>query len=306
LNFGCFSFFAIATIVARDSENDSLYNLGIHVPIKSFEQNRFPHMGLAGFAGGSILRRSITHKYSSRMDISKIISKQDIVALITLLAFLFGLSALTPSAMGKGGGSIGLQISNDQVMFIGDSTALIQWSTSIPAVGTVCFAPTHGRNFIYNNCYTGSALSPSGIASDATTLHFRPLVGLQPGTKYYYVIKSDVYPDFEKSTHVSSFTTLTGKGVDVTAPLIPTGLNARSISPAQVKLVWNISLDDDGVAGYRIYRDGIPLEGSSVSTGYIDFTVVPLSTYQYTVAAFDVAGNVSAQSAPLSVTIPIQ
>ncbi len=65
---------------------------------------------------------------------------------------------------------------------------------------------------------------------------------------------------------------------------------------------------DGGVAGYAIYRDGGASAIGTVSgstTSFADTSVAPGSTYAYTVAAFDAAGNYSPQSAPSdAVTTP--
>jgi cellulose 1,4-beta-cellobiosidase len=58
-----------------------------------------------------------------------------------------------------------------------------------------------------------------------------------------------------------------------------------------------------GVAGYHVYRGGVRI-GSTSTPGYTDTTVSPGQTSSYTVDAYDGSGNVSAQSAPLTVTTP--
>jgi len=84
-------------------------------------------------------------------------------------------------------------------------------------------------------------------------------------------------------------------------PSIPVNLKADSITPTSVNLSWAASTDNIGVVGYRIYRNGAYI-GTSAVNSYVDSGLVIVSGYKYTVAAFDAAGNVSAQSLPLSVT----
>ncbi len=57
------------------------------------------------------------------------------------------------------------------------------------------------------------------------------------------------------------------------------------------------------MAGYDVLRNGTQI-GTAVSTSYTDSTVTPATSYQYTVKAFDAAGNTSAPSAALPVTTP--
>jgi hypothetical protein len=67
-------------------------------------------------------------------------------------------------------------------------------------------------------------------------------------------------------------------------------------------LSWNASTDSLGVIGYRVYRDGTLV----ASPGGTSASITGLSTgvpYSFTVSAFDVVGNVSALSTPLSVTL---
>jgi chitodextrinase len=69
-------------------------------------------------------------------------------------------------------------------------------------------------------------------------------------------------------------------------------------------LTWNASSDSCAtVAGYRIYRNG-SLIGTSSGTSYTDTGVNGVTTYSYTVLAYDStsAANASAQSTALSVT----
>ncbi len=92
---------------------------------------------------------------------------------------------------------------------------------------------------------------------------------------------------------------------DTQAPSVPAGLTANAPSATQVNLAWQAATDNVGVTGYTIYRDNVALttvSGSSLT--YSDATVSPSTTYNYTVDAFDAAGNHSAQSSPASVTTP--
>lgn len=69
----------------------------------------------------------------------------------------------------------------------------------------------------------------------------------------------------------------------------------------RIQLAWAPSTDNVGVAGYKIYRDGSQI-GTSATNSFIDDTASPSTSYNYTVSAFDAAGNESAQSAPMHIT----
>lgn len=88
---------------------------------------------------------------------------------------------------------------------------------------------------------------------------------------------------------------------DTEAPSIPTGHTATAISSSQIDLSWTASTDNVGVAGYNIYRGGVPI-GTSTTTSYSDTGLSPSTPYTYEVDAFDVAGNESDKSASATVT----
>src|SRR5579885_2832152 len=88
---------------------------------------------------------------------------------------------------------------------------------------------------------------------------------------------------------------------DTTPPSVPTGLTASAASSSQINLTWNASTDNVGVAGYNVYRNGNKV-ASATGTFFQDAGLAASTTYSYTVAAFDAAGNTSAQSAAASAT----
>lgn len=90
---------------------------------------------------------------------------------------------------------------------------------------------------------------------------------------------------------------------DTVPPTVPSGLSATAASYSQVNLSWAASTDNVGVAGYQVYRGG-SLITTTTSLNYSDTGLTGATTYSYTVAAYDAAGNASAQSAPASATTP--
>jgi len=87
-------------------------------------------------------------------------------------------------------------------------------------------------------------------------------------------------------------------------PSTPTGLAATSAASTRVTLSWSAS-STGSVAGYAVYRDGSPIGTTRPDTTvFVDQDVTPLTTYTYTVDAFDLANDHSAPSAPLTVTTP--
>ncbi|HZG56038.1 discoidin domain-containing protein [Paenibacillus sp.] len=92
-----------------------------------------------------------------------------------------------------------------------------------------------------------------------------------------------------------------GGGGDTQAPTAPSGLTATAVSSSAIDLAWTASSDNVGVAGYRVYRNGT-LVGTVSGTSYSDTGLTASTTYNYTVRAFDAAGNVSGDSATASAT----
>ncbi len=90
-------------------------------------------------------------------------------------------------------------------------------------------------------------------------------------------------------------------GSDTLPPSTPTNLAAAVVSSSQVNLSWNSSSDNVGVTGYRVYRNGIQI-GTTANTFYNDTNLSPATTYQYSVSAYDAAGNGSAISGTVSAT----
>jgi hypothetical protein len=97
-----------------------------------------------------------------------------------------------------------------------------------------------------------------------------------------------------------------GGGADTSVPSTPASLKATASSSTQVNLTWSGSIDNVGVTGYRVYRNGstTPLATPGpTAVGYSDTTASPVTAYTYEVTAVDAAGNESAK-ASASVTTP--
>src|SRR6266850_1722804 len=89
--------------------------------------------------------------------------------------------------------------------------------------------------------------------------------------------------------------------VDTTLPSTPTGLTAAAAGSTGANLSWNASTDNVGVTAYIVRRNGVQV-ATPATTSYAD-TGLSVGTYSYTVAARDAAGNISPDSASVSITI---
>ena len=82
---------------------------------------------------------------------------------------------------------------------------------------------------------------------------------------------------------------------DTTAPSVPGSLIANVISAGQIDLSWNVSTDNTGVTGYKIYRNTVFLT-TVTSNARSDTGLANNTSYCYGVSAVDAAGNESGRS----------
>lgn len=82
-----------------------------------------------------------------------------------------------------------------------------------------------------------------------------------------------------------------GPPPDTQAPSAP-GITAATHYGSHVDLTWSAAIDNIGVAGYRIKRNGQTIATRATSdTGYRDTSAAASVDYSYCVEAFDAAGN---------------
>jgi trimeric autotransporter adhesin len=93
-------------------------------------------------------------------------------------------------------------------------------------------------------------------------------------------------------------------GGDVTAPSVPANLAVSAVTEATVSLMWDASSDDTAVTGYRVFRDGVEV-ATTVTPGFTDTGLSAATAYDYSVSAFDAAGNESAQSVSVEATTDV-
>src|SRR5207253_2487990 len=132
------------------------------------------------------------------------------------------------------------------------------------------------------------------VATPATTTYAD--TGLSVGTYSYTVAARDAAGNISANSTSVSITL-----ADTTAPTTPTGLTAAAAGSTGANLSWSASIDNVGVTGYIVRRNGVQI-ATPATTSYAD-TGVDGGTYSYTVAARDAAGNISPNSATASITL---
>src|SRR5204863_222196 len=168
---------------------------------------------------------------------------------------------------------------------VSSSQINLSWTASSDNVGVSGYR-------VYRN---GTQIATTGATSFANT-------GLSPSTTYSYTVAAyDAAGNLSAQSSPASATTPAPP--DTTPPTVPTGLTASAVSSSQINLSWTASSDNVGVSGYRVYRNGTQI-ATTGATSFANTGLSPSTTYSYTVAAYDAAGNLSAQSSPASATTP--
>src|SRR5213596_3154871 len=146
---------------------------------------------------------------------------------------------------------------------------------------------------------TGYIMRRNGVqvATPATTSYAD--TGLSVGTYSYTVAARDAAGNISPNSATASITI-----ADTTAPTTPTGLTGAAAGSSGANLSWSASTDNVGVTSYIVRRNGVQV-ATPATTSYADTGLSAATTYSYTVAARDAAGNISPNSASVSVTTAI-
>ncbi len=150
--------------------------------------------------------------------------------------------------------------------------------------------------------YDGTTLKATDTASPYT--YAWAFTSANNGTHSWTAKAYDAAGNVATSTAVSL--TVNIAAADTTPPTVPAGLSATVISSSQINLSWSPSTDTggSGLSGYKMYRASTQI-GTATATTYSDYNLAANTQYCYTVAAYDGAGNTSAQSAQICATTQV-
>jgi len=160
----------------------------------------------------------------------------------------------------------------------------LSWSASTDNVGVTGY-----------RVFRDGSRTPLATLTGTQTTYADRLVA--PGARYTYRVAAlDAAGNQSALTPPASATT--PGAPDTRAPTAPGIPTATVASSSQVELSWTPSADDVGVAGYKVYLDGVLLGTAPAgATSYDDATATPATTCAYAVSAVDAAGNESTRSA---------
>lgn len=194
-------------------------------------------------------------------------------------------SATTPAASG-GGDTTPPAVPTDLTASANSSSQIqLSWTASTDNVGVA------GYNVYRDDAKVGTAT----VAGYTDT-------GLSPSTAYAYKVAA-----FDAAGNASSPSTAVNAttpvaSADAVPPSVPTrfAANVQVAPEIDARLTWTASTDNVGVVGYHVYRDGAKI-ASVPYVWYSDLGLTPNKQYSYTIAAYDAAGNTSAQVTPVAV-----
>ncbi len=169
----------------------------------------------------------------------------------------------------------------------------LAWTASTDAVGV-----------------TGYRVYRNGTQIGTPTSNSYAVTGLSAGTTYSFTIAGvDATGNISNQSTSRSVTTLAIPTApvasvvvsDTTAPTAPGQPTATNITQTGVSLSWSASTDAVGVTGYRVYRNGTQI-ATPTTNSYAVTGLTGDTTYSFTTAGVDAAGNVSTLSIARSVT----
>ena len=115
---------------------------------------------------------------------------------------------------------------------------------------------------------------------------------LEAEKSYKYVVKAfDAAGNISEASNEVSVTTDT----DAIAPSTPTDLKITEKTGTFISLSWTKSTDNAWVKGYAVFKDGERI-GTTESTTFTHVFTASTTSYNFTVKAFDISGNLSEAS----------
>ncbi|HEY1016906.1 MAG TPA: fibronectin type III domain-containing protein, partial [Herpetosiphonaceae bacterium] len=166
-----------------------------------------------------------------------------------------------------------------------DTSISLAWNASTDNVGVAAYA-------VYRN----------GALVRETAGLTMTVAGLQPLTTYAFTVTARDAA-MNRSAASAALNVTTAASPDTQAPTAPGNLRSAGATVSTISLAWNASTDNVGVIGYRVYS-GTQQLAAIPGTAYTVSGLAPATRYDFSVRAFDQAGNLSPASAISADTAP--
>ena len=138
------------------------------------------------------------------------------------------------------------------------------------------------------------------VASVSENHYYDQAVRTGLSRPYYYAVRA--VQAGKKSAFPVPVEAVSGTLTDTVAPSAPV-LAGQALHSSKVTLSWQPATDNFAVKGYRVYCDGGQIaDVVEEMNSWLDTTVAPGKTYNYTAKAYDAAGNLSADGNAVAIT----
>ena len=308
------------TAVATDTSNNTTTSAGVTVTVNNTTPDTTPPtVSITAPASGATVSGtvSVTANASDNVGVASVQFQLDganVGSLLTTAPYSYSwntttatnashtVRAIAKDAAGNTTTSAGVTVTVNNTM---PDTTPPTVSITAPASGATVSGTVSVTANASDNVGVASVqfqLDGANVGSLLTTAPYSYSWNTTTATNASHTVRA-IAKDAAGNTTTSAGVTVTVSNAppDTTPPTVPTGLSATAASSSQINLAWTASTDNVGVTGYKVFRSGSQI-GTTASTSYQDTGLAASTSYSYTVAAYDAAGNVSAQSTSASAT----
>ncbi|KKU42015.1 MAG: Regulator of chromosome condensation RCC1 [Candidatus Wolfebacteria bacterium GW2011_GWB2_46_69] len=183
-------------------------------------------------------------------------------------------------------------VEEPRITAITENTADISWKTNIKSYAVILYAKESEFDATRPNPYVGEISRTESKETD----HQLTLVGLEPNTKYHFMVRSFSLPQVVGSSQDTTFTT---KASRISARVI-------NIKNTSFNVVWSTEDTASTIVEYKNVRTGEiqrKIENTLVKEHEILIDkLVPATAYEVTVFGYNEKGNLIEGGAPLTVS----
>ncbi|MEZ4846153.1 MAG: fibronectin type III domain-containing protein [Bdellovibrionota bacterium] len=179
-------------------------------------------------------------------------------------------------------------------------TGLIVTGKTVSSIAISWNASTDNTGVVRYEVQTNSTGTPVTVMAPTTS---RNMTGLNESTTYQFRVRA-CDASSNCSAYTSNISSTTNTSPDTTAPSVPTGLAAGTITTNSIMISWNASTDNVGVVRYEVQTNstGTPASVMAPTTNRNMTGLNASTTYQFRVRACDNANNCSAYTSNISPT----